>query len=47
MQGQKPFLAKVVTRFRLSERVPPHNIYRRLAERVDGVNVPIKRANGQ
>jgi hypothetical protein len=35
MQGQKPFLAKVVTRFRLSERVPRHNLYQRLAEFVD------------
>jgi len=35
MQGKKPFLDKVVTRFRLSERVPPHNLYRRLAELVD------------
>lgn len=35
MQGKKPFLDKEVTRFRLSERVPPHNLYRRLAELVD------------
>ncbi|SFQ82634.1 Transposase [Hymenobacter arizonensis] len=35
MQGKKQFLDKVVTRFRLSERVPPHNLYRRLAELVD------------
>ena len=35
MQGKKPFLDQVVTRFRLSERVPPHNLYRRLAELVD------------
>jgi transposase len=35
MQGKKAFLDKEVTRFRLSERVPPHNLYRRLAELVD------------
>ena len=35
MQGKKPFLDKEVTRFRLSKRVPPHNLYRRLAELVD------------
>ena len=35
MQGKKPFLDKEVTRFRLSERVPRHNRYRRLAELVD------------
>ncbi|WP_201985964.1 IS1182 family transposase [Hymenobacter rubidus] len=35
MQGKKPFLDKEVVRFRLSERVPPHNRYRRLAELVD------------
>ena len=35
MQGKKPFLDKEVTRFRLSERVPRHNLYRRLAELVD------------
>jgi len=35
MQGQKQFTDKEVTRFRLSERVPPHNFYRRLAELVD------------
>ena len=35
MQGTKLFLDKEVTRFRLSERVPPHNLYRRLAELVD------------
>ena len=35
MQGKKPFLDKEVTRFRLSERVRPHNLYRRLAELVD------------
>ena len=29
------FLDKEVARFRLSERVPPHNLYRRLAELVD------------
>ena len=32
MQGHKQFTDKVVTRFRLSERVPPHNLYRRLTE---------------
>jgi len=32
MQGHKQFVAKVVLRFRLSERVPQHNLYRRLAE---------------
>jgi len=36
MQGQKHFTDKVVTRFRLSERVPPHALYRRLSERLDG-----------
>ena len=35
MQGKKPFLDKEVTRFRLSERVQRHNLYRRLAELVD------------
>ena len=35
MQGKKLFLDKEVTRFRLSERVPSHNLYRRLAEFVD------------
>ncbi|MCR5886205.1 IS1182 family transposase [Hymenobacter sp. J193] len=35
MQGKKPFLDKEVTHFRLSERVPRHNLYRRLAELVD------------
>ena len=35
MQGKKEFLGQEVTRFRLSERVPPHNLYRRLAELVD------------
>ncbi|MGY2134907.1 transposase, partial [Hymenobacter sp. HD11105] len=35
MQGQKQFTDKEVTRFRLFERVPPHNFYRRLAELVD------------
>ena len=35
MQGKKLFLDKEVTRFKLSERVPPHNLYRRLAELVD------------
>ena len=35
MQGKKLFLDKEVARFRLSERVPPHNLYRRLVELVD------------
>ncbi|QNE42362.1 transposase (plasmid) [Hymenobacter sp. NBH84] len=35
MQGKKLFLDKEVTRFRLSERVPQHNLCRRLAELVD------------
>jgi transposase len=35
MQGHKHFVDKVVLRFRLSERVPPHNLYRRLAELLD------------
>jgi transposase len=35
MQGKKPFLDKEVVRFRLSERISPHNLYRRLAELVD------------
>jgi transposase len=35
MQGHKQFTDKVVTRFRLSERVPPHNLYRRLSELLD------------
>ncbi len=35
MQGKKQYLDKEVARFRLSERVPPHNLYRRLAELVD------------
>jgi transposase len=35
MQGHKQFTDKVVLRFRLSERVPRHNLYRRLAEPLD------------
>jgi transposase len=35
MQGHKQFTDKVVTRFRLSERVPRHNLYRRLSELLD------------
>jgi transposase len=35
MQGQKQFTDKVVVRFRLSERVPRHNLYRRLDEVLD------------
>lgn len=34
-QGHKQFTDKVVTRFRLSERVPHHNLYRRLTELLD------------
>jgi transposase len=32
MQGRKRFLEKTRLRFKLSERVPPHNFYRRLKE---------------
>jgi transposase len=35
MQGHKQFVDKVVLRFRLSERVPKENLYRRLAEVLD------------
>jgi transposase len=35
MQGHKQFSDKVVLRFRLSERVPKQNLYRRLAELLD------------
>ena len=35
MQDKKLFLDKEVTHFRLSERVPRHNLYRRLAGLVD------------
>jgi transposase len=35
MQGHKQFIDKVVLRFRLSERVPKQNLYRRLAELLD------------
>jgi transposase len=35
MQGHKQFVDKVVLRFQLSERVPKHNLYRRLAELLD------------
>ncbi|UOR00021.1 transposase [Hymenobacter sp. 5317J-9] len=35
MQGKKLFLDKEVVRLRLSERVPRHNLYRRLAELVE------------
>jgi transposase len=35
MQGHKQFVDKVVLRFRLSERVPQQNLYRRLAELLD------------
>ena len=34
-QGHKQFVDKVVLRFRLSERVPKHNLYRRLVELLD------------
>jgi transposase len=35
MQDHKQFPDRVVLRFRLSERVPRHNLYRRLAELLD------------
>jgi transposase len=35
MQGHKQFIDQVVTQFRLSERVPKHNLYRRLSELLD------------
>ncbi len=35
MQGHHHFVDKVVLRFRLSERIPKHNLYRRLAELLD------------
>ena len=35
MQGKKQFTDQVVTHFRLSERVPPHNLYRRLDQLLD------------
>jgi transposase len=35
IQGHKQFTDKVITRFRLSERVPRHNLYRRLSEVLD------------
>ena len=35
MQGKKLFHDKEVVRFRLSDRVPRHNLYRRLAELMD------------
>ena len=35
MQGQKDFHDKVSTHFRLSERVPTHNFYRRLRDVLD------------
>jgi len=35
MQGHKQFVDKVVLRFRLSERVPKQNLYRRLADLLD------------
>ena len=35
MQGKKQYINKLVTHFRLSERVPSHNLYRRLGELLD------------
>jgi hypothetical protein len=35
MQGHKQFVDKVVPLFHLSERVPPQNFNRRLAELLD------------
>jgi transposase len=35
MQGHKQFTDRVVLRFRLSERVPQQNLYRRLSEVLD------------
>jgi transposase len=35
MQGHKQFVDKVVLRFRLSDRVPQQNFYRRLADLLD------------
>jgi hypothetical protein len=35
MQGHKQFSDRVVLCFRLSERVPKQNLYRRLAELLD------------
>jgi transposase len=35
MQGHKQFPDRIVLRFSLSERVPRHNLYRRLAELLD------------
>ena len=35
MQGKKQFTDQLVTHFRLSERVPAHNLYRRLDELLD------------
>jgi hypothetical protein len=35
MQSHKQFTDRVVLRFRLSERVPKQNLYRRLAELLD------------
>ena len=35
MQGKKQYSDRVITPFRLSERVPPHNLYRRLDEVLD------------
>ncbi|SDY80819.1 hypothetical protein SAMN04488069_11431 [Hymenobacter psychrophilus] len=34
MQGKKQYFDKEVTSFRLSEWIPPHNLYHRLAELV-------------
>lgn len=35
MQGYRQFTNKITSRFRLSERVPRHNLYRRLSEFLD------------
>ncbi|WP_324680460.1 IS1182 family transposase [Hymenobacter sp. GOD-10R] len=35
MQGQKHFRDKIITHFRLSERVPKHTFYRRLSDLLD------------
>ena len=35
MQGHKPFVEKTHYQFRFSDRIPPHNIYRKLKEVLD------------
>jgi hypothetical protein len=35
MQGRQQFTDKVVTQFRLSERMPRHTLYHRLSELLD------------